>query len=127
MKGFSPMGRPGGPAGSSFPAQNGYSSRRERYKAGVPNTPRPHNNKSKKSFTGTIAGLGRPKNPSPVTGPVYRQGPQGPGGARFNAVRVPSRAQTRANPPPATNRKPSLIGSIVGKAKRLGAFFGLGR
>jgi hypothetical protein len=117
------MPLPRGPAGARFPVSNAYASRRDR---GVPRKPREaplgegsigslvaaRGSRSKKGYTGTKAGLGRARRPTPATGPIYRRGPAGPAGARFEAVRLPQRSTTRAANPPAKNKRPGLINRI---------------
>ncbi len=80
-----------------------------------PGAKAPRNNRSKKGYTGTRAGLGR----TPV-GTVMRSGPQGPR-AFGGATQLPRRGEAARA---AVANRPSLMTRIGGRLKRTAAAFG---
>jgi hypothetical protein len=83
-------------------------------------------NRSKKSYTGTVAGLGRAR-----TGVRLGSGPKGPGAHAFHAVgtQLPARARGTFRDvefhPAASTRPPSLMTRIGRRIGRAAAAFGL--
>jgi hypothetical protein len=87
--------RPSSVRGAGFSIDGGWASRRERGEKNPDGTSAQGHkvSKSKKSFTGTLAGIGRTTGRHPT---VIRQGPGGP--SRFpNAVQLPPRQGRRAD------------------------------
>jgi hypothetical protein len=91
----------GGPSsvrGAGTDVAGGWSSRRESGRHNPDgSTPARHGavTKSKKAYTGTLAGIGRATNSA--HGTVIRQGPAGPAGYRFEARRLPNRQGVRSD------------------------------
>ena len=115
-------GLPAGPRAVGIPAFGGQLPAADRRASGL--KVHHQNNRSKKGYTGTRAGLGRNprfgKEPgSHIPGPVFRQGPKGPGGARFESVRLPNRSRP-ASPP----AQPSLLTRIGHRMRRAAGAFG---
>jgi hypothetical protein len=97
----SPGSGPAGPMRGGLPAFGGQAPRADRAAAGL-KVPK-HDHRSKKAYTGTIAGNGRPATGRKTTG-----GPKGPAGTTFRQVQ---------------GRKPSLM-TRIGRRLGLGRLFG---
>lgn len=117
---------PAGPMKGGLPAFGGQVPRGDRNRAGQDLRPR-NDKRSKKSYTGTIAGIGRPVSRGVGRGSSGSL-PAGPRAHSFHSVQLPKRSGDRVHRDvefhPAQTRPPSLMTRIRARLGRTAAAFG---